>query len=366
MTPAPATREETLRLLRLFTQLHGAPGAEGEVRRAFVAELPGLEPAVDAIGNLYFETGDTTENAPRVMVTAHMDEVGFMVQDITHDGFLKFLPLGGWNENTLLAQRVRVRTRAGNELTGVISSLPPHFTGGDGKTSPAIDKLFIDLGADSRAQVLEWGVALGDPVVPVSDFAPTAHPDRFFAKAFDNRSGCAALAHTLRVIAQESPPCRVAGVATVQEEVGCRGAAVAGPIAAPDAAIILEGPPADDTPGFSRAESQGRLGGGVQIRLYDPSAIMSRELAEVAAETARRHGIPYQLTVRRSGGTDAKSIHLANAGVPCVVLGVPARYIHTHTAITDARDHEACVALTLAMLRAMTPEVVAGFTRFLP
>lgn len=358
-------RDEAIRLLREFTQAHGASGAEGAVRQLFIRELAGIPVETDRVGNLYFDSGAPSATAPRVMVTAHMDEVGFMVQDISHDGFLKFLPLGGWNENTLLAQRVRVLTRSGRELAGVITSLPPHFTGGDGKTSPAIDKLYIDLGAESREQVVSWGVGLGDSIVPDGPFTPTANPERFLAKAFDNRAGCAALAQVFRRLKGPPLPCRPVGVATVQEEVGCRGAQIAAGIAAPDVALVLEGPPADDTPGFSRAESQGRLGGGVQIRLYDPSAIMNRELAEFARATAERHRIPCQLTVRRSGGTDAKSIHLSGAGVPTIVLGVPARYIHTHTAMTDVRDQLACVQLTLALLSELTPQVVAGFTKFI-
>lgn len=359
-------RDEAIRLLREFTRAHGAPGAEGAVRELFIRELAGFPVAADRAGNLYFDAGASGDPAaPRVMVTAHMDEVGFMVQDISPDGFLKFLPLGGWNENTLLAQRVRVLTRAGRELPGVITSLPPHFTGGDGKTSPAIDKLYIDLGAESREQVVAWGVALGDSIVPEGPFAPTAHPERFLSKAFDNRAGCAALAQVMRAVSGKQLPCRPVAVATVQEEMGCRGAQTAAVIAAPDVALVLEGPPADDTPGFSRAESQGRLGGGVQIRLYDPSAIMSRELAEFARAVAEKHRIPYQLTVRRSGGTDAKSIHLSGAGVPTIVLGVPARYIHTHAAMTDVRDQQACVALTLRLLEELTPAVVAGFTKFI-
>lgn len=357
-------REESLRLLREFTQAHGASGAEGAVRKLFLKELAGLPVAADKVGNLYFEE-KAAHGAPRVMVTAHMDEIGFMVQDITHEGFLKFVPVGGWSENTLLAQRVRVLTREGRELPGVITSLPPHFTGGDGRTSPTLDKMYVDLGLESREQVAAVGVALGDSIVPDGPFQSTAHPERFIAKAFDNRAGCAALAQVMRLTAGRKFPCVPVAVATVQEEVGCRGAATAAPIAAPDVALVLEGPPADDTPGFSRAESQGRLDGGVQIRLFDPTAIMSRPLAEFARGVAAKHGIRHQLTVRRSGGTDARSIQLSRSGVPTIVLGVPSRYIHTHGAMLDLRDYDACVKLTLALLAELTPEIVAGFTKFL-
>lgn len=355
-------RDEAVRLLRDFTQAHGASGAEGGVREVFLRETPSPKVVADRLGGLHFEPVGTS--GPRVMVTAHMDEVGFMVQSVTPEGFIKFLNLGGWSENTLLAQRVRLLTRAGRELVGVITSLPPHFTGGDGRTSPAIDKLYIDLGLESADEVRAAGVALGDTIVPDGPFVATAHPDRFIAKAFDNRAGCAALAQVMKHLDAAKLPCRAFAVATVQEEVGCRGAVVAANLARPDVALVLEGPPADDTPGFSRVEAQGRLNGGVQIRLYDPSAIMSRALADFVVSVAEKHGIRHQLTVRRSGGTDAKSIHLAGEGVPTVVLGVPSRYIHTHGAMLDIRDFLACVALTRALLGELTPEVVAGFTDF--
>ncbi len=353
-------RSESVRLLENFANAHGASGFEREVRRLLRSELADWPAETDRAGNLYFETAASGDR-PRVMVTAHMDEVGFMVQDITPDGFLKFLPLGGWNENTLLAHRVRVRTRAGRDILGVIGSLPPHFTGGDGKTTGSIDKLFIDIGAESAAQAREWGIELGDAIVPAGAFAATAHPDRVLAKAFDNRVGVACLAQVMRRVSGKTLPCHPVAVATVQEEVGVRGAPLAAARCRPEVALVLEGPPADDTPGFSRAESQGRLGGGVQIRLYDPTAIMSRELADFCRAVALRRGIPHQVTVRRSGGTDARGIQFTGNGVPTVVLGVPARYIHTGTALLDVRDQLACVALVEALLEELTPAVVAGF-----
>lgn len=354
-------RDTALRLLRDCTQAFGAPGFEGPVREIFRRELPGATFDADGLGGLV-ALPPPGASGPRVMLTAHMDEVGFMVQDITPDGFLKFVPLGGWNENSLLAQRVRVRTGDGREWAGVISSLPPHFSGGDGKTSPPIDKLFIDLGAESKAQVEGLGVALGDAIVPDGPFAATAHPERFLAKAFDNRAGVAGLIQSLQLLRQAPLPCQLFGSASVQEEVGCRGAVVAAAQIRPQAAIVLEGPPADDTPGMNRAESQGKLGGGVQIRLFDPTAIMNRPLAQFAIQTAKELGIPHQVTVRRSGGTDARAIQASNLGVPVVVLGTPARYIHTHQAMVDIRDQLALVALATAMVKKMDAATVASFT----
>jgi putative aminopeptidase FrvX len=151
----------------------------------------------------------------------------------------------------------------------------------------------------------------------------------------------------------------------VQEEVGLRGAKTAAVYAKPDVAIVLEGPPADDAPGMSRSESQGRLGGGVQIRMFDPTAITNPRLAALVIEVARKERIPHQVTVRRGGGTDAGSFHVANEGIPTVVLGVPARYIHSHNAIIDIGDYVCMVNLVQALVQRLDGNAVSALTRYL-
>ena len=151
---------------------------------------------------------------------------------------------------------------------------------------------------------------------------------------------------------------------TVQEEVGLRGAQTLAAMAKPDVAVLLEGTPADDTPGFDQDLGQGKVGKGVQIRLHDPSAIMNPRLARLAVETAEREGIPHQVAVRQSGGTDAGRVHLAGEGVPCVVLGIPARYIHSHAAIIDGADFDAAVSLSVALVRRLTAVQVKKLTKF--
>ena len=358
-------RSEAVSLLEKFTQAHGAPGAEAPVRKVLEEALEGCgDFERDRLGGLACRLKNSSEDAdaPRVLVLAHLDEVGFMVQNITPDGFLQFLPLGGWWSHSLLAQRVRIRTRSGEEHTGVVASQPPHFLGEDAKNKVIpIDKLFIDVGAESDDDVTErLGIQLGDSIVPDSSFTALSHPDRYVSKAFDNRVGCALAAQAGKTLASESSPlpCVAYFGASVQEEVGTRGAAVLSRILKPDVAIILEGPPADDTPGLPEAERQGALNGGVQIRLYDPSAMMSLPLADLVTRIATKQKIPYQQTVRRSGGTDARAVTLANAGVPCVVLGVPARYIHSHTSIIDLRDYEAAVKLVTALLPKLNNKTV--------
>ncbi|MDP3849355.1 MAG: M42 family metallopeptidase [Luteolibacter sp.] len=358
-------RTKAVSLLQELTEAHAVPGHEDEVRAIFVDELEDCgDLSTDRNGSVFCVSGG---EGPRVMVAGHMDEVGFLVQNITPDGFLQFVPAGGWWEHNLLSQRVEILTRGGEKILGVISSLPPHFLPENQRRQVMpIDQMFIDIGADSRHQVIEeFGISLGDPIAPCSAFSPMAREDYFMAKAFDNRVGMAGVIQVGQILAQSMHPNRLLLCGTVQEEVGLRGAKTAAVFANPDVAIVLEGPPADDGPGFSRAESQGRLGGGVQIRMFDPTAIANPRLARLAIETARAEGIPHQVTVRRSGGTDAGSFHVANHGIPSIVLGVPARYIHSHNAIIDLNDHLHMISLVIALVRRLDDETVDGLLAYL-
>ncbi|MDB6078700.1 MAG: Glutamyl aminopeptidase [Akkermansiaceae bacterium] len=352
-------------LLQELTEAHSVSGHEEEVRSIFARELREYGAlSTDRTGSVFCELPGA---GPRVLIAGHMDEVGFLVQNITHDGFLQIQPVGGWWEHVLLAQRVEIRTRSGKKILGVISSKPPHFLPeAVRKQVMTIDQMFVDVGGASRHEVeSEFGISLGDPVAPLSAFTAMEKPGYYLAKAFDNRVGMAGAIQAGQILAGGPHPNHLILAGTVQEEVGLRGAKTAAHFVKPDVAIVLEGPPADDTPGFSRADSQGRLGGGVQIRLYDPSAIMNPRLAELAIRTAREENIPHQVTVRRSGGTDAGSFHLANEGIPSVVLGVPARYIHSHNAVIDIDDQLHLVALTVALARRLDEAVVKGLTQYL-
>lgn len=358
-------KTKALALLKELTEAHSVPGHEDEVRAIFCDELGDHgEISADRTGSVFCTLpGD----GPRVMIAGHMDEVGFMVQNITPDGFIQFLGLGGWWEHNLLSQRVDILTRSGSKIPGVITSRPPHFLGSTQRREVmSIEQMFIDVGAGSRSQVeQELGIALGDPIAPSVLFTALAVEDRFMAKAFDNRVGMAAAIQAGQILAEDGEsPNQLILCGTVQEEVGTRGARTAASYAKPDVAIVLEGPPADDIPGFPRSECQGRLGGGVQIRMFDPSAIGNPRLAHLAIETAREANIPHQITVRRSGGTDAGAFHLANEGIPSLVLGTPARYIHSHNAIIDIHDQLALVELTVALAKKLDAATVDELTRF--
>ncbi|MBK1883467.1 M42 family metallopeptidase [Luteolibacter pohnpeiensis] len=358
-------RQKAVSLLQELTEAHSVSGHEDEVRAIFVDEMEGCgNLSTDKNGSVFCETDAP---GPRVLIAGHMDEVGFMVQSITLDGFISFVAVGGWWEHNLLAQRVEVLTRSGEKIHGVVASKPPHqLTAAQRSQVMTIDQLFIDIGATSRREAQEvFGVSLGDPIAPWSPFTPMKQKDWFMAKAFDNRVGMAGAIQAGQILTQSTYPNRLIFGGTVQEEVGLRGAKTAANYIKPDVAIVLEGPPADDTPGMSHADSQGRLGGGVQIRMFDPSAIMNPRLAHLAIDTARKEGISHQIAMRRAGGTDAGSFHLANEGVPSIVLGVPARYIHSHNAIIDLKDYECMVNLAVALAKKLDQTTVDELTRYL-
>ncbi|MFK7851722.1 MAG: M42 family metallopeptidase [Akkermansiaceae bacterium] len=357
-------RAKALSLLEELTEAHSVSGHEDEVRAIFVDELSDVGPlATDKAGSVICALRN---EGPRVLIAGHMDEVGFMVQNITLDGFIQFVTIGGWWSQVLLGQRVQIRTKNGNKIVGVIGSKPVHFLPPAERNNPvSVESMYIDVGAFSAREVTdELGIALGDPIAPVSRFTEMSRSNLFMAKAFDNRVGMAATIQSALALANSEHPNELVFAGSVQEEVGLRGAKTLANFVKPDVAIVLEGPPADDTPGFNTLESQGRLGSGVQIRLFDPSAIGNPRLAELAISTAEKSNIPYQVTVRRSGGTDAGALHQANQGIPCVVLGVPTRYIHSHNAIMDLDDYLAMVELTMALAETLDEDSVAALTRF--
>ncbi|XBD74988.1 hypothetical protein ABFY27_03065 [Akkermansia massiliensis] len=206
-------------------------------------ELEGCgEFSSDGSGSLFCTNGDS---GPRVMLAAHMDEIGFLVQNITANGFLQLVGIGGWWPHTLLSQRVLVKTRSGRSVQGVIGSKPPHFLPESQRNSVmSMEALFVDVGAESAEQVKnEFGIHLGDPVVPDAAFSPLENPFRVMGKAFDNRAGLSVMIEAFKTLCREGHPNTLIAAATVQEEVGTRGAKTAGVAMRPDCVIVLEGPP---------------------------------------------------------------------------------------------------------------------------
>ncbi len=344
--------------LARYSNARGISGFEHEVRELLREDLEGCGRCFQEFcGNLVckYKHSSDANTAHTVALLAHMDEIGFMVQGVTPDGYLPLVPIGGWWNHTLPSQRVLVQARAAEGqpwIPGQIGTKPPHLLPESQRSQVMpTDALFVDVGASSEEEVRALGIRPGCPVVPDVQMQKLAIPHRYMGKAFDDRAGVACLAEVMnRLAAAETPlPCSLYGIGTVQEEVGTRGARATH--FRPSLSIILEGPPADDSFGQPGLCRQGVLGKGVQIRLFDPTHITPPELADWVLRVAEEEGIPHQVTVRRSGGTDAAASYSNWSGTPAIVLGVPTRYIHAHNGILDERDMEACVQLCLALVK---------------
>jgi endoglucanase len=313
----------------------------------------------DRLGSFILEKKGSAA-APRVMLAGHLDEVGFMVKSVTKEGFIKFLPLGGWWGHVVLAQRMIIKTRQGDVL-GVVGSKPPHEIKEDERKKVLeIREMFIDVGATSDWDVKKrLDIRPGDPIVPDSPFAQMANPRLLLAKAWDNRMGCALAAETAQRLKGVAHPNTLFAVATVQEEVGLRGAQTSAFKVQPDVGIALDVGIAHDIPG---TDGDCNLGGGPLIVVYDSTAIPNRRLLDLVVDTAKQIKVAIQFESVERGGTDAGKIHLTGQGVPSLSMGIAARYIHSHVSIIDRRDFDQTVKLLVALVRRLDAKTVAGLS----
>lgn len=346
--------EQTLHLFQTLTELPAPSGFERPVRQFMEQQMRAYTDVFvkDRLGSL-FGVMEGQAVGPKVMVAGHMDEVGFMITQIRPNGTLKFQALGGWHTSVLQSQSVRVITKNG-ELPGVIGSIPPHLLKGDDKAGlTSIEQLFIDIGADDATHALELGVMPGCPVVPAQRFTPMANPKKILAKAWDNRYGVGLAIELMKEIHEQGgksilPNTLYCG-ATVQEEVGLRGAVTSANLIQPDLFYALDCSPASDAHGDSL--SFGQLGKGVLLRIMDRTMVTHRGLIEFIQDTASTHKIPYQYFVS-PGGTDAGAVHTTGIGVPSAVIGVCARYIHTSGSILHTDDYAAAKQLLVELVKA--------------
>jgi endoglucanase len=301
------------------------------------------------------------------LLAGHIDEIGFVISGVDEKtGFLTFNPLGGWWDQVLLSQRVVVRTEKG-DLHGVIAAKPPHLLSPD-ELKKVVEKkmMFIDVGASSRKEAEAMGVKIGDPVVPFSGFSTMRNGKLGMGKAFDDRMGAFIAMEVVRRLCEEKirHPNTVYGAATVQEEVGARGAATVAHIVDPDVAIVLEVDIAGDVPGVQPQEAPTRIGKGPSILTFDSSMIPNQALKQFVIDTAKKMKIPYQLSLVAMGGTDASRIHISRAGCPSIVISVPTRHIHSHVGILSFEDVENAIKLTLELVRRFDKKTVSNFTAF--
>ncbi|WP_456327368.1 M42 family metallopeptidase [Archaeoglobus sp.] len=324
-------------LLKKLCDAHGISGYEDEVREIVKAELESYvdEIKVDKLGNLIcIKNGSEFKE----MVCAHMDEIGFMVKHIDDKGFIRFTPIGGWFSQIALGQRVILHGSKG-KVYGVVGCKPPHVMRDDErKKAVEFKDMFIDVGAESKDEVRDMGIEIGTPITIDRELVKMGK--RVTGKALDDRAGLAVMIEALKRTKSDAT---IYAVATVQEEVGLKGARVSAFAIEPDVALALDVCVATDFPGAESTHMDIKLGKGPAITIVDASGrglIATRNVIRWLKETAEKNEIPYQLEVAEGGTTDATAIQLTKAGIPSGVVSIPARYIHSPVEVVDMRDME--------------------------
>jgi len=351
-------------ILCKLSQAFGPSGFEGEVRGIIRDELGSFcTVSHDLVGSVICRKVGASDS-PKIMLAAHIDEVGFIVRSLRADGCASFVTLGSWRVSELPGTVVTLKSDSG-PVRGVIGSVPVHFTRHKqpDASSRTLEDLFVDFGAKDREDAARFGVKVGTPFVPETSFARLEPGERFLGKAWDDRAGCAVMVESLKKLRDEAHPNTVFGVGTVQEEVGSKGAVVAANIVKPDISIVLECSPANDTVEGEGAADM-RVGDGPQIRFYDPSMLPNRSLVELLVKTAEAHGIPHQVVVRGTGGTDGRQIQLEGPGVPCAVMSVVCRYAHSPAGLISEKDFENTVELLYWFLKEYDEERHREVTSF--
>ncbi len=336
-------------LLKKLSDAPGVSGFEEEIRNIIKDELKDHvdEVEVDQMGNV-ITTRKGKPDGKKIMLAAHMDEIGLMIRYIDKDGFIKFSKIGGINDQMLLNQEVTIHTDDG-EVIGVIGSKPPHrMKESERKKILDYENMFIDIGAKTKEEAETW-VKLGDPITINQKF--TKLGNFYKGKALDNRIGCAIM---IEVMKRAETDATLYGVGTVQEEVGLKGAKTSAFKLNPDMALALDVTIAGDHPGIKEEDAPAKMGKGPAVILVDASGrgLITHPMVKKLIITAGDEDvIPYQLEVSEGGTTDATAIHLTREGIPTGVISPPTRYIHTPVSVVDMEDVENAVNLILAVLK---------------
>ena len=299
------------------------------------------------------------------MLAAHMDEVGLMVKRITTEGYVMFLPLGGWLDQALINQRWVIMTRNG-PVQGVTGVKTPHVMTAEARGQLfKREQMFIDVGASSKEDAEErLGIRPGDPIAPDSRFTQLNGGSLYLGKAWDDRVGLGVIVELMRRFRESPPPGMLYGVATVQEEIGLRGAHTSSYAVEPDLGINLETGVASDYPGITQEEAQEKVGGGPAIFLHDSSMLPNLKLRDLFVDTARENDIPIQYDVLVGYGEDGAEMQRSRSGAPSINIAVPTRYLHSHNSILSRQDFDRTVDLVEAVVRKLDADTVRELRSF--
>ena len=362
---APDRPDRVVQLLKELTEAPGPPGYEEPVRKIMTDRMRPFADKItyDGLGSVIAQQGDS---GPRIMLDAHMDELGGMVRRVRPDGFISMQMLGYWLGAALPDQRWVILGSKG-PILAVTDIWDAHIAPHDAQGHPQQQDLVLDTGARNAADVAALGISPGDPVAPVSDFAVLAN-NRYLAKAWDDRVGCAVMLEVMRRLAKSPHPNQVFYVGTVQEEgsIEMRGATTSAHIINPDIGFSLEVGIPNDVPGPGPEAAQEVLGGGPGIMLYTFSELPNRKLVAHVKQVAADQHIPLQFDFVPGFGDDAGAIKLNATGVPVTTVLVPARSTHAHNGIIDRADFDRTVDLMIALIHTLDAATVARIKSFNP
>ncbi|WP_159720822.1 glutamyl aminopeptidase [Streptococcus halichoeri] len=348
--------------IKEVTELDGIAGYEHQVRHFLRQKMTPLVDRVetDGLGGIFGIKESQAVDAPKILVAAHMDEVGFMVTEIKANGSLSVVGIGGWNSLVVSSQRFTLYTRQGKAIPVVSGSVPPHFLRGAAASQalPAVSDIIFDAGFSDKAEAESFGLAPGDIIVPQAETILTANQKNVISKAWDNRYGVLMVTELLEALKDQALNNHLIAGANVQEEVGLRGAHVSTHQFDPELFFAVDCSPAGDIYG-----DQGTIGEGTLIRFYDPGHVMLKDMRDFLLTTAEEAGITYQYYCGK-GGTDAGAAHLQNNGVPSTTIGVCARYIHSHQtlyALDDFIQAQAFLQAIVKKLDRTTVNTIKGY-----
>jgi endoglucanase len=354
------------RLLEELSNAYAPTGFEAPVREIFRREIAPFSDSVatDGLGSVVAmrsKKGDL----PRIMLAGHMDEVGLMVKYITSDGYVKFQTLGGWLDQSLINQRWIIVTKKG-DVQGLTGIKTPHVIAADarGKIFKR-EEMFIDVGAkDKEDAENRLGIQPGDPIAPDSKFQVLNQSPLYLGKAWDDRVGVALMVEIFRSLKDEVLPNELYGVATVQEEVGLRGAQTSSNLVAPDIGINLESGVAADYPGITQDEAQERLGDGPGLFLHDASMLPNLKIRDFIVEIAQEQSLPFQYEILSGYGEDGAQMQRSRSGIPAINISVPTRYLHSHNGVIHRNDFDNAIALIIEVIKRLDRIEVDRISKF--
>ena len=353
-------------LLKKLSEAFGPSGFEGAVRKIMDEELSRYSSNIytDGLGSLIAELSEESKG-PKIMVTAHMDEVGLLVKYIDDRGYVKFQQLGGWLDQALIGQRWQILTKKGMVL-GVSGIKTPHVMSVEEKKKIVkSDDVFIDVGAESKKDAeTRLGIFPGDPIAPVSQFDFLGDNGLYIGKAWDDRIGLAVITEVARSLKSTSNRNKVFLVATVQEEVGLRGAETSSFAIEPDIGINIEAGVAGDYPGISKNESQEQIGCGPTIFLHDSMMLPNLKLRDLTVSIAEELQMDIQFNILKGYGEDGAAVQRTHKGTPTINIAVPTRYLHSHNGVISRLDFDDSVKLISTLIQRLTIETVNDLKSF--